>query len=497
MKITIGNLYSTVDATDEERSWLHDCDDLCFNERKFNPWERKYVTKQVRFYNIAADKFPTGRIRKVIEAAKAKGFKVELADARVKPCSPDPSQSLEWLRHHPMATVDPITHQIEAVETIHKRTRGIIKVPTGGGKTEIAIGLMKSLRCRWLFLVHRSDLLDQTAKRFELRTGERAECFGAGSKAGARVTVALFQAFHVALKSGDPLAKSLLAEAEGVIVDECHTLGAETFWDVTMNTPKAYYRVGLSGTPPPDAGSGDDRRGHLVTAALGLIQYEVSFKELERIGVVARPRIRFHVCRQKAMKPTWQGVYGENIIRSVTRNGLLLKLATKGTKPCLLFVQQLAHGRNLLKLLTKKGLRAEFISGKEELPMRRAAVERLERRDIDVLVVNVIFQEGVDIPHLRSVVMGTGGASPTAALQRLGRGARRVTGKEVFEVEEIADRGCGCNRKTKKEDPANYHPGCQWLDRHTNERIKAYRDEGHDVEIVEEDQLFPVPKTGT
>jgi len=498
VKLTIGNLYTHADASDDERSWLHDLDDLCFNERSYNPWQRKYVTKRVRFYNIAADKFPTGRIRRVIDAAKLKGFSVELVDARVKPCSPDPAQSLEWLRHHPHATVDPITHQIEAVEAIFKRTRLIVKVPTGGGKTEIAIGAMKALRCRWLFLVHRADLLQQTAERFEKRTGERAEVFGAGKKTSGRVTIALFQAFHVALKSGDPVAKQLLADADGIIVDECHTLGAETFWEVAMNTPKGYYRVGLTGTPPPDEAGGEDRRGHLVTAALGLIGYEVSYKELERVGILSRPKIRFFVVRQKAESPTWQGVYGENIVRSTQRNNMLISMISKAARPALVFVKQLNHGQSLAKALNKKGIKAEFVSGKEELPQRKAAIERVERRDIDVLVCNVIFQEGIDIPGLRSVTIATGDASYVAALQRIGRGMRRTAGKDTFEVWEVADRGCGCNRKTKKEDPANYHAGCQWLDRHNNERIKAYEQEGHTVEIVDDATLFPMPsKTGT
>jgi superfamily II DNA or RNA helicase len=125
--------------------------------------------------------------------------------------------------------------------------------------------------------------------------------------------------------------------------------------------------------------------------------------------------------------------------------------------------------------------------------VRRAATERLVRCDIDVLLVNVIFQEGVDIPDLKSVVIATGGASPIASLQRIGRGMRATKTKSTFEVWEIADAGCGCTRKTKEEDPDNYHPGCQWLTRHWKERLKAYREEEYDVELIDDDALWVVP----
>ena len=483
MKLVVENMVTrVVDATIEERGWLKDY--LVFNERKFNPWKRQFELKTQQFYNDNAGTFPGGYTRIVHSVGKELGYVVDVEDARRVPCKPDPAADLEWLRHHPAANVDPITHQLEAVQAVWKRTRGVIKVPTGGGKTEIACGIAKSLKCNWLFLVHRGDLLQQTADRFEARCpGEEAGVIGDSRWSEGRFTVAMFQTVYARLKAGDPAMLEFLDSVEGVIVDECHTAAADTFWAVIMALPNAYFRVGLSATPLKH-GTG---RGTFVIAALGPLIYEVRAKLLQEIGVLSRPSIRFITVKQTAVRPTWQGVYSENIIKSKVRNAVLLDVARRAKKPCLLFVQQLSHGTLLHKMLTKAGIATENISGKETVPQRKAAIERLVRADIEVLICNVIFQEGVDIPSLASVVIGTGGASAIAALQRVGRGMRATKTKSTFEVWEIADKGCGCNKKTKENDRDNWHAGCQWLNRHTRERLNAYEGEEYEVEVEDAD----------
>lgn len=490
MDLVIGNLVTkVVTATVEEQSWLADY--LVFKEKVYNPWRRKYDEKVTKLYHSIRADFPAGYTRTVMEQAKAKGFTVQVADGRTAPCKPDPNADLEWLRHHPAANVDPITHQIDSVLAVHRRTRGIIKVPTGGGKTEIACGIAKSLPCKWLFLVHRADLLKQTKERFEQRCpGEVAGVIGDDQFTIGRFTVALYQALHPRLARKDPAVLAFLNSVEGLIVDECHVLGADGFWAIAMATPNAYWRVGLSGTPLQRG----DKRSTFVVAALGPIIYSVSAKLLQEIGVLSRPTITFTTVKQEASRPTWQGVYSENIMRSGERNRTVLAMVKRAAKPCLTFVAQLNHGELLKKLFEKNKLKCEFISGKESTEQRAAAKERLIRRDIDVLLVNVIFQEGVDIPSLASVVIATGGASPIAALQRVGRGMRATKSKTTLEVWEIFDVGCGCNARTKREDPANYHPGCQWLDRHSKERLESYFSEGYEAVVYDEGQLFPVQR---
>ena len=97
------------------------------------------------------------------------------------------------------------------------------------------------------------------------------------------------------------------------------------------------------------------------------------------------------------------------------------------------------------------------------LALRQAVARRLRRGDTQVVIASVIWQEGIDLPEVRSVVNAAGGRSVIAALQRLGRGMRVAAGKNEVELWDFRDSG---------------H---RWLSRHTKERLAAYLSEGFEV----------------
>jgi superfamily II DNA or RNA helicase len=94
--------------------------------------------------------------------------------------------------------------------------------------------------------------------------------------------------------------------------------------------------------------------------------------------------------------------------------------------------------------------------GEKSTAKRDAAVRRLVTGDIDVLIVSVIFQEGTDIPDIRSVIVGSAGKSAIAAIQRVGRGMRVVEGKKEFHVYDVYDKGHRTLKKWAKERKAAY-----------------------------------------
>jgi superfamily II DNA or RNA helicase len=258
--------------------------------------------------------------------------------------------------------------------------------------------------------------------------------------------------------------------ADGLVAHNCHTLPADSFWGVAQACP-AHYRFGLSGTPLARG----DKRSVLAIGALGPVVYRIIPDVLIRAGVLAKPKIRLTSVVQRSERPTWQGVYGESIVRSSIRNKAVVECARKAEKPCLVFVKEIAHGKLIKKALEQAGLTSEFVYGEDDTSERRESIKRLVRGDSDVLVCSVVFQEGIDIPALRSVVIASGGKSVIAALQRIGRGMRKSLGKDEFEVHDIADKGCGCGSRG--------HAGCRWLEKHTRARVKAYAGEGFQVAI--------------
>ena len=462
---------------------------LSYVDRAFRPGTRP-KEKRISLFTRTFDDFPTGFCPQAWRAAQEDGLSIEVVDERVRPCEPDPDADLEWLRHHP-AVEGEITHEVEAVAAATAKKRGIIWVPTGGGKTEIAIGLTRSLPCRWLFLVHTVDLLQQTADRYTKRTGLKAGIVGDGRydvPDDCTFVVAGFQAIHRGLEDGRADIQHLVTLwAQGLAVDECHSLGASTHLSTVMQTQSAYYRVGFSGTPLARG----DNRNLLIVGALGPVIYRIKPQLLIKLGLLAQPKIRMVRYQHKPEGKTWRGVYSKRIVSNTERNRLVVDVVQRAEKPCMVFVNHVKHGRDVVKRLEKAGLNARFAYGAKSTVQRKELLVQLERGYLDALVCNNIFDVGIDVPSLRSVVIASGMKSPIATVQRMGRGMRAEKGKDSFEVWDIADVGCGCadNDLPVEDDPflddpnaKTTHDPCRWLEKHMRSRRASYRKEGYYVE---------------
>ena len=461
MIVEHGNVSARISAaTPKERRWLREY--LSFRTGR----RGDQVT---RVLNDVADTFPAGFVPMIAKHALAAGIRMELLDRRAIPCPPDLTADLGWLRDY----------QLGAVDAAVVSARGIWRVPTGGGKTESAVGLSLRVPCRWLFLVHRFGLADQAAARFELRTGKAAGRIGEGTWApNDRVTCATFQTLSKRLQDGDPKALALIESAEGVIVDEGHVLPAGSFAFVMNRARRAYYRIAMSGTPL-DRG---DQRSILTIGMTGPVIYRIRPEVLIAAGVLSRPRIRMIRVVQEPTANTWSEVYRQCVVDSPIRNAAVLSAIKRAAKPCLVFVKDIDHGRTLAKLVSRAGIACDFVWGSNSSEERKASIKRLIRGDHEALIASVIFNEGVDIPELRSVVIASGGKSTIAALQRIGRGMRvkkDATGnvvKDEFEVYDFQDEGD------------------RWLQRHTRARVAAYMREGFET-IVEGGAQLVLPAT--
>lgn len=139
MQIELENLNATVvHATAKEREWLRGF--LAFEDHASRFQRRRDgsikvgAAKRISMLKLD-DTFPAGLVSKVRRAALQKSIPVHVLDRRVRPCAP-----MDWATCLPPALVQPdgtpwlYDFQQEAVEAAIQRTRGILDVPTGGGK---------------------------------------------------------------------------------------------------------------------------------------------------------------------------------------------------------------------------------------------------------------------------------------------------------------------------------------------------------------------------
>jgi superfamily II DNA or RNA helicase len=463
MRLLLGNLYTRpTDETPEDRQWLGEY--LAFRSANFRG--RARVQSMI---NAIDGSFPTGFVPLVMEAAKRENRAISVSDVR----GPRPAEFVDYdlsidARGAPWMT-GKWDFQPPIVRAAASRGRGILWVPTGAGKSNLIAALCRALPCRWLVVVDSAQLANDLADTFERRCAEEAGRIGEGKWSTQRATFATFQTIARRLAAGDAECARLLDEVRGLLIDEGHTLPAESFWRVAMACG-AYYRIATSATPLARG----DRKSQMVIGATGRVIYRVWPEELIRRGVLSRPRIRMVELSQ--IGSPWldyDEAYRALISESHTRNRLLAQIAKRAAKPGIAFVRHLDHADLLLAFLIDEGVRAEVVQGDDSVQRRRAAIARLVAGEVEFIVSTAVFTKGVDIPSLRSVVVGAGEKSVIASLQRIGRGSRTTEGKSTFEVWDIFDRG-----------------GARWLEDHSEDRAAAYRSEGYEVQVG--DHVRPV-----
>lgn len=483
MRLELDNLNAHVfDMTDDEYAWLYsylsfDDEVSKFVRRKDGSVKFNAKAKKISLLQMD-NSFPAGLVGKVKKAALRKGMLIPVLDRRTPPCAP-----MDWAHAVPdpallKADGTPWLHdfQQEAVEVAIRRTRGILDMPTGSGKTETACGLAMRLgNTNTLFVAPEADLMHNAAKRWEKRAGIEAGRIGDGwMNPLDGFTAATFQTLASRLAKNDATLRRYLGTVGVAIFDEVHTLPADMFYRTSLQIP-AYYRIGMSGTPLARG----DRKSLFSIAATGGIIYKVETQLLIDRGFISRPHIRMVRYEQSFDANSWQKGQDAGIVNSTGRNKLVTQLAAAAPKPGLVFVRLKKHGVILERMFKQAGLRVEFVWGEKNTKQRDEAIERLRDGDLDLIIASVVFQTGTDIPEVKSMVIACGGKSEIATLQRIGRGMRivrdEVTGtvlKDEFYVFDVMD--------VEPKQTAGM-TGNRWNANHSRERFKAYTGVGHEV----------------
>jgi hypothetical protein len=92
------------------------------------------------------------------------------------------------------------------------------------------------------------------------------------------------------------------------------------------------------------------------------------------------------------------------------------------------------HAAFMAQEFTRAGLPAVSLSGKSSSQDRAGAIGKLRRGEIRAIFTVDLFNEGVDIPEIDTVLMLRPTESATVFLQQLGRGLRHAPGKSVLTV---------------------------------------------------------------
>lgn len=432
MRLRVNNTWAIVDdITGHERAQLDQ-----FFQALIPPEDRPSTSKHATLFD--GKQFPAGLL--------------PLLDTKFRTDSNRPNPAVprvrrEWDRLRP--------YQSAALNAWARARRGILELPPGAGKTEILIAATQEIAAPWLVLVNRRSLVEQTIRRFQI-WGVNDIGYLLGQE---RIKVATVQSVAAALRRKEGAPVEVVHNAGALCADEVHGFAARDAWNVAMCTHSAEWRLGLSATPIWRG----DRRDAFTVGAFGPVVYSVSMRELVENGFLAEGSAHFHPFEHRDAKYVqlgWSEFYRRFVTSSTERNELVVELARRAKAPCLVFVREIEHGARLQDIFRRRGLRAELVTGADDVATRRQLVDLLVAGEHSVLISSPVFEEGIDIPELASVVVASGGKGLIASVQRIGRACRRAEGKLEFELHDIADAG---------------H---RWLDRHTRARALAYAKAG-------------------
>jgi superfamily II DNA or RNA helicase len=391
---------------------------------------------------------------------------------------------VEYLRHHgfpykdearayeptpwPLRTSrDPFPHQVEALQAWWSRGgRGIVVLPTGTGKTYLAILAIQQTARPTLVVTPTIDLLNQWYDQLVTAFAVPIGLMGGGAYDVQPLTVTTYDSAYIYLERWGNRFGLL-------IFDECHHLPGPTYL-LAATGSLAPFRLGLTATP--DRADGQEV---LLPELIGPIVYRREIKQLtgeflaeyrtERLYVElsAEEQKRYLAARQHyrhfveergismGSRNGWQRFLRETCRSPEGRAAFMayreqkrLALAAPAKLQCLERLIE-RHRLDRVLIFTFDNATVYLIARRFLIPAITHQTRTRERRQIldnfksgafSLLVTSQVLNEGVDVPAANVGIILSGTGSVREHVQRLGRLLRKHGDKEAI-LYEVVSRG--------------------------------------------------------
>ncbi|MEP7307784.1 MAG: DUF3427 domain-containing protein [Acidobacteriota bacterium] len=320
--------------------------------------------------------------------------------------------------------------------------RNLLVSATGTGKTVMAAVDYARLRdrlprSRLLFVAHREEILEQSLATF--RHGVRDYAFGELWVGGQRP-----RQFDHVFASIQSLSAAGLASLEPghfdvVIVDEFHHAAAPSYRALLEHVTPIEL-LGLTATPERSDGltllNWFDNR---IAAELRLWDAI----DQQRLSPFVYYGIHDGLDLRQVPWRRGRGYDVEGLSNLLTSNDVwarhvLAQLISRVDDPrrmrALGFCVSVEHARFMARVFREAGVASTAVWGDSPDGERAGALADLAARRINVLFSVDLFNEGIDIPAVDTLLLLRPTDSPTLFLQQLGRGLRRLVGKTVCTV---------------------------------------------------------------
>lgn len=334
-----------------------------------------------------------------------------------------------------------ILEKLEVEREVHNRYRNLLVAATGTGKTVISAFDYKNFRnnnksTKLLFVAHRKEILTQAKATFQgiLKDNNFGDLWVDGLEPTSNEYVfASVQTLNNRLKDIN-LSSDYY---DFIIIDEVHHISASTYRPI-INYFKPKVLLGLTATP--ERMDGED----ILEDFCNRIAAEIRLPEALNKKLLC-PFQYFGITDNIDLSNVkWEkGKYVASELTSLYTNsdvrvGQIISNLDKYTNDlndvrAIGFCVTVEHAIFMTEKFNLAGLKAEYLTSKNANERDRIRTQ-FKKKEFNYLFVVDIFNEGVDIPEIDTVLFLRPTESLTVFLQQLGRGLRLAEGKDCLTV---------------------------------------------------------------
>jgi superfamily II DNA or RNA helicase/HKD family nuclease len=341
-----------------------------------------------------------------------------------------------------------ILDRLQSERELHNRYRNLVVAATGTGKTLIAAFDYRRFRqqtdqaslgrrVRLLFIAHREEILKQSLARFRavLRDYNFGELYvGGNAPVGHDHLFASIQTFN----SRELSERFAPDHFDYVVIDEFHHAAAPTYREL-LQWVRPKVLLGLTATP--ERADGED----IVRFFDSHIAAEVRLPDAVDRGLLCTFQYFAITDPIDYSALRWQrGAYvAEDLDKLLTGNDMRAQLIIDKLRSIVLdiklvrglgFCTSIEHAKYMAKVFCRCGIPAISLTADSERQERDTAYRRLVEREVNFIFTVDLFNEGVDIPEVDTILMLRPTESLTVFLQQMGRGLRLTPEKDCLTV---------------------------------------------------------------
>lgn len=403
-------------------------------------WNLKVTTAEIshiiKKFEVTFETYWEDKEFELFTKADTKKLKKALVSGMYK----DKNSFTTYFELKPFHYQEEILEELQAQREIHKRYKNLIVAATGTGKTVISAFdykafKIKNKRARLLFVAHRKEILLQARATFQgvLRDNNFGELWVDGIVPDSNEYVfASVQTLKNNIESLDLSSQYY----DFIIIDEVHHITADSYRPVLEKfSPKIL--LGLTATPERMDNA------NILNDFCNVIASEIRLPDALNRKLLC-PFQYFGISDNIDLKNIkWQnGKYSSRELTDAFNSDMRVAdiiqkcenyLTDLNDVIALGFCVTQEHAQYMSKKFNEAGLKSDYlVSGRNNV--RDNIKSKFVNKEINYLFVVDIFNEGIDIPQIDTLLFLRPTESLTIFLQQLGRGLRFSDNKDCLTV---------------------------------------------------------------